>query len=164
MAKPLQIARPDQGALDVAQRAFMTLQRCAFTGDWEPFVELLTDDVRIMWPVPGFDGLTVGKDRVREMIASHHQGNLKRVRLDCKRVAANGPVVMMECRVEGEMGSGPSANGLLFVFEIRGDRIAASHEYVIWTSRPDSSRWLDETFAREAFAGSEPAIPFDEQA
>ena len=161
MAQQLQVAAPDQNVLDVAQRAFLALQQSALTGEWGLFVDVLTDDVRIMWPIPGFEGLTVGKERVREMIASQHQQHLGPVRLECKRVAANGATVMMEVRAEGDLGGTPSANGLMFVFEIVGDKVAASHEYVIWTHRPETSPWLDESFAREAFAGIDAAIPFD---
>jgi hypothetical protein len=42
-------------------------------------------------------------------------------RLECKRVAANGSLVVMECRVEGALNGELVANHLVFSFEVAGD-------------------------------------------
>jgi ketosteroid isomerase-like protein len=149
--------------LEVARAAFLGLQRGAATGHWGDFVELLTDDVRIMIPVPASEvdapeGLLVGKDIARQMFSSHHEEKVNAARLECKRVAANGPLVVLECRVEGGLDGEEVANGFVFIFEIRGAQVAAMYEYALWTAKSPTSGWGDVTFAREAF--TETVIPY----
>ena len=155
----LTVAAADTHALEVARRAFLGLQRGAATGDWSGFSDMVTDDVRIMIPVPSTEedapeGVLVGKAIAKQMFGSHHQEQVDGVRLECKRVAANGPLVVMEARVEGNLGGETAANHFVFVFEVRGDEIASMYEYASWTAKNPKSGWGDVTFAREAFGPS----------
>jgi ketosteroid isomerase-like protein len=165
MPTNLRIAPTDPAALGVAERAFLAVQRGAATGDWTDFIDLLADDVRIMIPVPADlpdppEGVLVGKDVARQLFATHHQEKVESAALECKRVAANGNTVVMECRVEGTLNGELVANHFVFSFEIVGGLIASMFEYATWTAKHPSSRWSDVTFAREAFG--EPVIRYDD--
>jgi ketosteroid isomerase-like protein len=95
VAGPLGLPAADPEAVEVARQAFAGLQRGAATGDWSGFVDLLTDDVRIMIPVPAHEenppeGLLIGKDVAELVFASHHEELVTDVLLEAKRVTANG--------------------------------------------------------------------------
>ncbi|WP_236796075.1 nuclear transport factor 2 family protein [Amycolatopsis sp. GM8] len=156
---PLDLRSADPGAVDVALTAFRALQRGAATGDWDGFVALLADDVRIMIPVPATEqnppeGLLTGKDTARAIFASHHGEVVSSVRLEGKRVAANGPLVVIEARVEGSLDGEQAANHFVFAFEARDGLIASMYEYAAWTAKSPTSGWGDPTFAREAWTAT----------
>ncbi len=161
----LHVAPVDEKALEVAHAAFNAVQKGAGFGRWDDFVDLLTEDVRIMIPVPAGEenppeGLLVGKEIARQMFSTHHEELVDGVRLEGKRVFANGPQVVIEARVEGSLGGEEVANHFVFVFEVAGEKIAAMYEYAAWTAKNPDSGWGDPSFAREAFP--ETAIPFSE--
>jgi ketosteroid isomerase-like protein len=161
----LRIEPADPVTLRVAEQAFLAVQRGAATGDWADFVGLLADDVRIMIPVPADvpnppEGVLVGKDIARQLFSSHHQEKVESATLECKRAAAHGNLVMMECRVEGTLNGELVANQFVFSFEIVNGLVASMYEYATWTAKHPTSRWADVTFAREAFGES--LIGYDE--
>jgi hypothetical protein len=65
---------------------------------------------------------------------------------------------VLEARVEGGLDGEPAANHFVFVFEVRGEQIAAMYEYASWTAKNPKSGWGDVTFAREAFP--ETIVPY----
>jgi ketosteroid isomerase-like protein len=167
MADQLDVSAPDRRALEVARAAFVGLQRGAATGNWSGFLDLLAEDVKIMIPVPAEvenppEGLLVGKAVARELFASHHDGTVRGARLEAKRVTANGPLVVLECRVEGNLNGEVVANHFVFAFEVEVEagRIAGMYEYATWTAKGPGSGWGDVAFAREAFPTT--VIPYDE--
>lgn len=164
MTLELTVTAPDHDTLAVASAAFLGLQRGAATGDWSGFVEMLHDDARIMIPVPADaenppEGLLVGKQIARMIFATHHDDKVQGAQLECKRVSGNGNLVVMECRVEGNLNGELVANFFVFAFEVAGAQIAGMYEYATWTAKGPGSGWGDVAFAREAF--TEVAIPFD---
>ena len=165
MAARLDVTTPDADTLDTAQAAFLALQRGAAIGDWTDFVDLLAEDVRIMIPVPANatnppEGVLTGKDLARSMFATHHDEKVRGARLEAKRVAANGSLVVLECRVEGNLDGELVANHFVFAFEVIDRRIASMYEYASWTAKGPDSGWGHTTFAREAFPAT--VIPFDD--
>jgi len=71
--------------------------------------------------------------------------------LAVQRGAGTGNLVMMECRVEGNLNGELVANHFVFSFEIIDGLVASMYEYATWTAKHPTSRWGDVTFAREAF-------------
>jgi ketosteroid isomerase-like protein len=154
----------DPEAFEVALRAFRGLQRGAATGDWSAFLAELSDDVRIMIPVPATipnppEGLLVGRQVAEMLWASHHTEEVSGARLEAKRVSANGPLVVVEARVEGTLNGELVANYFVFALEIAGSRVVGMYEYAMWTGRHETIRWGDVTFAREALPDT--VIPWD---
>jgi ketosteroid isomerase-like protein len=165
MSTNLRVTPVDPVTLQVAEQAFLAVQRGAAIGDWADFVDLLADDVRIMIPVPADlpdppEGVLVGKDVARQLFSTHHQDKVKGAVLECKRASASGNLVMMECRVEGTLNGELVANHFVFSFEIVDGLVASMFEYATWTAKHPNSRWSDVTFAREAFGES--LIGYDE--
>jgi ketosteroid isomerase-like protein len=159
-----EIASADDAAVEVAVRAFRGIQRGAATGDWDDFVALLAEDVRIMIPVPATEenapeGVLRGKDIARQMFSTRHVEKVRGALLEGKRIAGNGPLVMIESRVEGNLGGEDVANHFVFVFEITDGEVASMYEYASWTAKGSRSGWSDPAFARDAFAGS--VLPYD---
>jgi hypothetical protein len=156
MTHELTVTAPSAETLDVAAEAFRGLQRGAATGDWSGFVEMLSDDARIMIPVPADvenppEGLLVGKHIAEMLFASHHDEKVQGAQLECKRASGNGNLVVLECRVEGNLNGELVANFFVFAFEVAGRQIAAMYEYAVWTAKGPGSGWNDVAFAREAF-------------
>ncbi|WP_021600310.1 nuclear transport factor 2 family protein [Actinomadura welshii] len=163
LGAPLGLRPAEPGAVEVARAAFEGLQRGGATGDWSGFVDVLAEDVRIMIPVPAGEqeppeGVLVGKDVARRMFAGHHEEMVAGVVLEAKRVAANGPLVVLEARVEGALDGEVVANHFVFAFEVRDGKVASMYEYAAWTAKSPTSRWGDPAFAREAW--SETLIPY----
>jgi ketosteroid isomerase-like protein len=159
----VEIAPADPAAVEVALAAFRGIQRGAATGYWGDFVDLLAEDVRIMIPVPSTEenapeGVLRGKAFAREMFANRHVEKVRGAVLEGMRVAANGPLVVIESRVEGNLGGEDVANHFVFVFEVVEGAIAAMYEYATWTAKGPRSGWADPAFAREAFG--EPQLPY----
>lgn len=164
MSAQLQVSAPEPGVLDVAREAFLGLQRGAATGYWGDFVDLLAEDVRIMIPVPARaenppEGVLRGKDIARAMFASHHDEKVQGAKLEAQRVTANGTLVVLEARVEGNLDGELVANHFVFAFEIEGGLIASMYEYASWTAKGPASGWGDVAFARDAWTDA--VIPFD---
>lgn len=139
------IAPPDEDAVHVASAAFAGLQRGAASGDWEDFVDLLADDVRIMVPVPSTEagapeGVLRGTDLARSMFDGRHREKVRAAVLEGRRLAANGPLVVVERRVEGTLDAEEVANHFVFVFEVADGQIDSMYEYAAWTAKgPQSS-------------------------
>jgi hypothetical protein len=87
-----------------------------------------------MIPVPADvpnppEGVLTGKDVARQLFASHHQEKAGGATLECKRAAANGNLVIMECRVEGNLNGELVANHFVFSFEVSGGQITSMFEF-----------------------------------
>jgi ketosteroid isomerase-like protein len=163
----VEIAPADGRAVDVAVAAFRGIQRGAATGYWGDFVDLLAEDVRIMIPVPASEenapeGVLRGKTFAREMFANRHVEKVQGAVLEGMRIAANGPLVVIESRVEGNLGGEDVANHFVFVFEVADGAVASMYEYATWTAKGPSSGWADPSFARDAFGDAQlPYAPVD---
>jgi ketosteroid isomerase-like protein len=158
------IAPAEDAAVQVAVAAFRGIQRGAATGCWDDFVDLLAEDVRIMIPVPSTEenapeGVLRGRDVARQMFSNRHVEKVQGALLEGKRIAANGPLVVIESRVEGNLGGEDVANHFVFVFEIAGGEIASMYEYASWTAKNPRSGWGDPAFARHAF--DENVLPYE---
>lgn len=126
-------AAPDPAAVAVALKGLRALQVGAATGEWEPFVAMLADDVTFYAPVEGFDGLLRGKAEARRLFK--HHADKTRTRWTLMRTVANGREIGFEVRAEGAItGAGDGyANNLFMLLRIDGDRIVQFREYAATT-------------------------------
>lgn len=150
------IASPNPLAVQVACAAFRGMQRGAATGDWSGFTDLMLPEVKIMIPVPPQatetpEGLIVGKTAATAALDRHHHAHVVQVSLEGKRIAANGSIVMIEARVEGQLAGEQVANHYVFTFDVRDGGIASMYHYAIWNAKRPGSGWNHIDFAREAF-------------
>ncbi|MEH1904171.1 MAG: nuclear transport factor 2 family protein [Nostoc sp.] len=123
------MTQDSENTLKVAQQAFEHFTHGLATGNWEAFLDMLTEDFTLWFPVGKFHGLNVGKERAREFfeyVSESFQGGLT---LTLDRFTSNDTTVIFEFRDEGRLLGEPYKNRLAVSWDIRGDKICAYREY-----------------------------------
>lgn len=119
----------NQNTLEVAQKAFKHFAYGLEMGEWNAFLDMLTDDFSFWFPVGQYHGLNVGKEKTREFfeyVSSAFPSGLK-VMLD--RVTSNKTTVVFEFRDEGSLRGEPYKNRIAVSFDVREDKICGYREY-----------------------------------
>jgi ketosteroid isomerase-like protein len=119
-----------ENTLKVAHQAFENLQHGLATGNWNPLLDLLTEDFAFWFPVGAYHGLNVGKERAQDffLYVSEMFGQTIRLK-SLERVTSNETTVVFEFRDEGMMRSEPYKNRIAVSFDVRGDKICGYREY-----------------------------------
>ncbi|MDF5736551.1 MULTISPECIES: nuclear transport factor 2 family protein [unclassified Nostoc] len=123
------MTQDSENTLKVAQQAFEHFTHGLATGNWEAFLDMLTEDFTLWFPVGKFHGLNVGKERAREFfeyVSESFQGGLT---LTLDRFTSNDTTVIFEFRDEGRLLGEPYKNRLAVSWDIRGEKICAYREY-----------------------------------
>ena len=68
------MAEVSEYTLKVAHQGFANLQHGLATGEWEPLLEMLTEDFWFWFPVGEYHGLNQGKERAKAFLALHKCG------------------------------------------------------------------------------------------
>lgn len=120
---------PENQTLNTAHRAFAAFAHGMATGEWQSFLEMLTDDVTIWFPMGKYHGLNEGKERAAEFF--HYVSHTLNTRLEITidRVTSNDTTVMFECRDHGTLANQPYKNRVVLSLDVRGDQICAYREY-----------------------------------
>ncbi|MCL1464540.1 nuclear transport factor 2 family protein [Argonema galeatum] len=116
--------------LEVAQQAFKHLTHGLATGDWNPLLDMLTDDFTFWFPVGPFHGLNVGKERVREFfqyVSETFIGGLTITSVE--RITSNETTVVFEFCDKGMLQGEPYKNRIAISLDVSGDKICAYREY-----------------------------------
>jgi ketosteroid isomerase-like protein len=116
--------------LKVAQQAFDYFTHGLATGEWEAFLDMLTDDFTFWFPMGKFHGLNEGKDRAREFfqyVSESFSSGIQLTSLD--RVTSNENTVVFEFRDEGLLFNQTYKNRVAVSFDIRGDKVCGYREY-----------------------------------
>ena len=116
--------------LEIAQAAFVDFTDGLADGDWQPFLDHLSDDVTFWFPAGPFKGHNQGKDRLADflaMVPTVFPGGLT---LEVVQITHNDTTVMFEVRSMGRMGGEPYENQAAIAFDIRGRQICAYREYL----------------------------------
>lgn len=117
----------DEAALQLGLEAFRRLDHGAKSGEWEPFLELLDDDLTWFAPVDGFQGLHRDKASIAELF--RHHGAVTRTHWELKNVVANGNEIGFESWTAGTIEGKSYGNVLLMLFVIENDKIRHIREY-----------------------------------
>ncbi len=123
--------------LEDGKRAFERFAKGLRTGDWEPFLEILTDDFTFTFPAGAFQGVNVGKERAREFflyVSSLFEGGLE---TEVQRITYSGSTVVFELNSQGSLRGQPYKNQVAVSFDLQGDRVCAYREYFSLVYRPD---------------------------
>jgi ketosteroid isomerase-like protein len=119
-----------ENTLKVAHQAFENLQHGLATGNWNPLLDLLTEDFAFWFPVGAYHGLNVGKERAQDFFLYVSEMFGQTIRLtSLERVTSNETTVVFEFRDEGMMRSEPYKNRIAVSFDVRGDKICGYREY-----------------------------------
>jgi ketosteroid isomerase-like protein len=117
--------------LAVAQKGFDLLQQGLATGQWEPFLEMLTDDCTFSFPAGSYKGLHQGKTMLAKFLNYATESVFKNgLLLTLKRITSNETTVVFEVYSEGEMWGKPYQNQAAIAFDIQGDKICSYREYL----------------------------------
>lgn len=119
-----------QNTLKIAHQAFEYFTNALATGEWNDFLEMLTEDFSFWFPQGKFHGLNVGKHKAKEFFEYVSQTfNAKIIITSVERVTSNDTTVVFEFRDEGKMMGEPYKNRIAVSFDIREDKICGYREY-----------------------------------
>lgn len=119
-----------ENTLKVAHQAFEHFTQGLATGEWQTFLDMLTDDFSFWFPVGKFHGLNQGKARAKEFfeyVSASFQPGIKLVSLD--HITSNETTVVFEFCDEGLLLGEPYKNRIAVSFDVRGDKICGYREY-----------------------------------
>ncbi|MFB2978776.1 nuclear transport factor 2 family protein [Microseira sp. BLCC-F43] len=120
-----------QDTMAVAQQGFEYFTHGLATGEWDSFLDMLTDDFTFWFPVGSFHGLNEGKERARaffEYVSELFSPGITITSIE--RVTSSDTTVVFEFRDEGKMRGEPYKNRIAVSFDIRGDKICGYREYL----------------------------------
>lgn len=120
-------ATPDPRS--VAMRAFNYFCVGLASGEWAPFLEMLSDDFSFWFPRGKYKGLNVGKERAREFFSYVSSVFSEGLSVTLDRIVGSGSTYVFEFRDEGKLRGQPYANRVAIALDVRGDKICAYREY-----------------------------------
>ena len=121
----------NQNTMAVAQQGFEYFTRGLATGEWDSFLDMLTDDFTFWFPIGSFHGFNQGKERARaffEYVSEVFSPGITITSIE--RVTSSDTTVVFEFRDEGKMRGEPYKNRIAVSFDIRGDKICGYREYL----------------------------------
>ncbi|GEM_PF-1172632 len=116
--------------MQVAQRAFDHFRRGLATGQWQPFLDMLSDDFTFYFPTGKYQGLHVGKAKAAEFF--HYVASVftEGVQItEVLRVTADEKTVVFEFRDEGKLHGQMYKNRVAVSLDVCGDKICGYREY-----------------------------------
>ncbi|MCF4966360.1 nuclear transport factor 2 family protein [Nostoc sp. CMAA1605] len=119
-----------ENTLKVAHQAFEHFTQGLATGEWQAFLEMLTEDFTFWFPIGKFQGLNQGKAKAKEFldyVSTSFPSGIKLVSLDC--ITSNETTVVFEFRDEGTLFGQPYKNRVAVSFDVRGDKICSYREH-----------------------------------
>lgn len=119
----------NHNTIEVAHRAFQHFTHGLATGEWQLFVDMLTEDFTFWFPVGQYHGLNVGKERAIAFFQYVSETFSKGLVVTLDRVTSNETTVVFEFRDEGFMWEQPYKNRIAVSFDVRGDKICGYREY-----------------------------------
>jgi ketosteroid isomerase-like protein len=118
----------------VASKAFEQFRQGLATGNWEPFLALLTEDFTFFFPTGKWQGLHRGKAEAREFftyVASIFPEGIRVVSVE--RVSVHETGAVFEFKDEGSLVLAGETrdykNRVAVSFDVRGDKVAGYREY-----------------------------------
>lgn len=118
-----------QNTLKVAHQAFEHFTHGLETGEWNQFVDMLTEDFTFWFPVGPYHGLNVGKEQTVAFFQYVSETFSQGLSLTLDRVTSNEKTVVFEFRDEGLMWAQPYKNRVAVSFDVREDKICGYREY-----------------------------------
>ena len=128
--------------LDVGRRSFEHFRNGLRTGNWQPWLNVLTDDFTFRFPMGRWRGEHRGKQDAAAFFAYVRQVYPEGLELEVDRVSVGEDTVVFEFRDWGTLvvpGQPPREyrNRGAVSLDVRGDRIASYREYFGSDGVPD---------------------------
>ncbi|MBW4632468.1 MAG: nuclear transport factor 2 family protein [Iphinoe sp. HA4291-MV1] len=121
------MAEKSDNTLKVAHQAFEHFQHGLATGEWNAFLDMLTEDFSLWFPIGKYHGLHQGKEKAREFFQYISESLRGELILDC--VTSNETTVVFEFRDEGTLFGELYKNRVAVSFDVREDEICGYREY-----------------------------------
>ena len=118
-----------ENTLTVAHQAFEHFQHGLATGEWNQFLDMLTEDFSFWFPMGKFHGLNEGKEKAKEFFQYVSQAYKSGLSVTLDRVTSNETTVVFEFRDEGLLFGELYKNRVAVSFDVRGDKICSYREY-----------------------------------
>jgi ketosteroid isomerase-like protein/uncharacterized protein (DUF1330 family) len=114
----------------VAEEAFEDFRAGLATGEWEPFLNRLTDDFTFHFPLGKFQGINRGKERAAQFFAFVSSVYPDGLFIDeVLGVTAEGTRVVFEFRDHGMMFGNPYNNQVAISLDVCDEKICGYREY-----------------------------------
>lgn len=123
------MSKPDLSPLEVAHLAFQEFSDGLATGNWNRFLERLTDDFSFWFPSGTYHGLNQGKPRAEEFFRYVTTAFNPGLTVILDGVTSNETTVVFELRSEGRLNGQPYKNRVAVAFDIREDKVCGYREY-----------------------------------
>jgi ketosteroid isomerase-like protein/uncharacterized protein (DUF1330 family) len=123
----------------VAEEAFADFRSGLATGEWGPFLDRLSDDFTLHFPLGKFQGMNHGKERAAEFFAFVSQVYPDGLEIEeVLGVTAEGTRVVFEFKDRGVMFGKPYNNQVAISLDVCGEQICAYREYFGLVGPPPS--------------------------
>lgn len=118
-----------ENTLRVAHQAFEHFQHGLATGEWNNFLDMLTEDFSFWFPAGKYHGLHEGKEKAREFFYYVSECFQDGLTLTLEHVTSNETTVVFEFRDQGLLFGQLYKNRLAVSFDVRGNQICSYREY-----------------------------------
>jgi ketosteroid isomerase-like protein len=116
--------------LKIGKQAFTYFTNGLATGNWQDFLDMLTDDFTFWFPMGKFHGLNTGKERAKEFfeyVSAAFQSGITITSVE--NITSNEKTVIFEFKDEGKLFGEPYKNRVAVAFDVRDDKICSYREY-----------------------------------
>lgn len=123
------MANVNDTVLATAKAAFKHFQQGAATGNWQPYLDMLIEDYRFQYPIPG---AFYGENRGRDRVAAYCQMLTETTKLTLSEphhITADGDTVALEYTVVGQVAGHPFETKVTFFYIVQGNKIGQHREY-----------------------------------
>ncbi len=115
---------------EVAEAAFADLRHGLASGEWQPFLDRLSDDFTFHFPLGRYQGLNRGKEKAEEFFQFVSQAYPDGLDVyEVVGVTAEDTRVVFEFRDRGELRGAPYENLVAISLDVCGDTICGYREY-----------------------------------
>jgi limonene-1,2-epoxide hydrolase len=119
----------NSAALPTALRAWKYLAAGHYDGDFQQYLEMLTEDYTFSMPLGEFQGTNVGRDRAIQCYQAITQAQPRMVFLEPSLISVHDNTVTIEWEDEGTLMGMSYRNRIVGIFEVRGEYICSYREY-----------------------------------
>jgi hypothetical protein len=116
--------------LAIANLAFEAWKMGLATGNWERFLNLLTEDFTFSFPVGKYQGIHQGKESAKEFFEYVSKIYSEGLKVDLKRTLQSDQTVIFEIESFGKMLGQAYHNQASVFFEVRDKKISHYREYL----------------------------------
>jgi ketosteroid isomerase-like protein len=116
--------------LQIGKQGFDNLMYGLRTNDWNPLLDMLSDDFTFWFPTGKYHGLNTGKERAKQFFEYVNEAFDSSITLtSIERITSSETTVVFEFRDEGRLLGQPYKNRIAVSFDISGDKICGYREY-----------------------------------